>query len=118
MNSANNTAGPKVVVDTDEAFHTYRIEYDGSGGISLLYDSSQILTGSTFTSLPANGLLRRVFWGELSSFATGTSEWTSFRHDAVAAPAIPTLTPATHLLLAGAIAASFSLALRRRSRRA
>jgi hypothetical protein len=83
FNSSNNTKGPSAFVDTDGAFHTYRIDVSATGDLSLLYDGSSILTGHTFTSAAHNDLVERISWGERSNFATGTSEWASFRHNAL-----------------------------------
>lgn len=86
-----NTKGPSASVDTDGAFHTYRIDVSATGALSLRYDGTLVLTGQTFTSAAFNGSTQRILWGEGSSFATGTSEWASFTHNALAAefPAVP-----------------------------
>ena len=83
FNVANHTAGAKISVDTNDAFHTYRIEYDGAGGLNLLYDGGAILTGSTFDSAPFNGSQQRIFWGEASLLTYGVSEWISVEHNAL-----------------------------------
>lgn len=75
--------GPVAKVDTDDSAHTYRLEFDATGTISLFYDGAQLLTGATYSSMPDHGSTERILWGEGSSLATGTSEWQSFRHDAV-----------------------------------
>jgi len=93
----NLVAGTKVAVDTNDAFHTYRIESDGAGGLTLDWDGTQILTGATFLSADANGPTERITWGQGSQLAFGTSEWAYFTHDALAVPE-----PQTYaLLLAG-----------------
>lgn len=88
FNIASNTAGPKVAVDTDGAFHTYRIDYSGAGGLTLRYDGNPvpILVGSTFSSLDFNGSQERIAWGPGSILSFGTSEWQYFQHNALAVP--------------------------------
>ena len=78
----NNVKGPSAVVDTNDAFHTYRMEVDGAGNISVYYDNVLTLTGSAFTSAPANGPTPRVAWGLASAFAHGTTEWEFVEHNA------------------------------------
>ncbi len=61
-------------VDTDDAFHTYRIVIDASGAYRVLYDGTPILGGvvSVGTIFPDNEL---VGWGEGTTAAYGVSEW-------------------------------------------
>jgi len=87
FNIANNTAGPKFAVDTNGAPHTYLIQHDGLGGITLTYDGNLLITGAmTFTSLEFNGNQERIFWGEGTTIESGTSEWLFVRHNALAIP--------------------------------
>ena len=74
--------GASANVDTNDDFHTYRIEVSGTGSVEVFYDGVSTLIGSTFTSATANGNVERVFWGEASSLALGTSEWEFVRHNA------------------------------------
>jgi hypothetical protein len=108
--TGNLSSGPKVRVDTDDNFHTYRIQYDGAGGLSLLYDDQPILSGSTFSSSAANGSQQRILWGEGSIYTHGVSEWAYFRHNALkpsVIPAQPTSVPEpTSLLGLAAIGAA------------
>lgn len=93
----NLVADTKVAVDTNDAFHKYRIEYDGAGGLTLSWDDTEILTGETFFSTAANGPTERITWGQSSQLAFGTSEWAYFTHNALAVPE-----PQTYaLMLAG-----------------
>jgi hypothetical protein len=71
-----------VFVDTDDAFHTYRLEIDAAGDISVFYDGVLTLSGSSFTSASANGSAPRVGSGMSSSFSHGTAEWAFVEHDA------------------------------------
>lgn len=77
-------AGPKVQVDTDDGFHTYRVEYAADGSIKVLYDGQQILTGSTYSSSLDHGQTQRIFWGDGTVGASGVSDWEYVRHNAVA----------------------------------
>lgn len=82
INADNLVKGDSAIVDTNDAFHTYRIEVSGTGSIEVFYDDVLMLTGSTFTSVDFNGGVERVEWGEISLFAFGTSEWELVRHNA------------------------------------
>lgn len=85
--------GMTAAVDTDDAFHTYRINIQPDGSINVLYDGSLILTGSTF---PQGGGLPQIAWGDFTNEAQGISEWEFFRHNAGrgSPPDCPTLDPA------------------------
>jgi hypothetical protein len=74
--------GASAVVDTDAAPHTYRIEITAAGAVSVSYDGTPTLSGTTFTSASAFGPDPRVLWGEGSVLTFGTEAWTSFRHNA------------------------------------
>ena len=95
--SDNTTKGDSAVVDTDGAFHTYRIEVVvgglNDGDFEVYYDGVLTLTGTSFLSLPANGLEPRVSWGARTSFFHGTSEWEYLEHNAavVDCPEVPAL---------------------------
>lgn len=102
FNTQNITAGPKVSVDTNDVFHTYRINYDGSGGLTLLYDGRTILTGSTFNSALFNGETPRILWGEFSGAAYGVSEWQYFAHNAAIAVPEPSSIAMCVVLFGGA----------------
>ncbi len=67
---------------TDNGFHTYRIEVDSTGAIQVFYDDVLKLDGTVFTHTGANGLVTRVLWGDLSIHAHGASEWQLVRHNA------------------------------------
>jgi hypothetical protein len=78
FNSANFTIGASASVDTDGAFHTYRIEVTSTGSISLHYDGDPLLIWHTVSDFDLNGSQVRVRWGEGSLLAQGTSQWKSF----------------------------------------
>ena len=93
----SGTAGPSYLADTNDAFHTYLIEYDGVQTLTLFYDGAQALTASTFSDATFNGLQPRINWGEGTILEYGTSDWEYFTHNALAVPE-----PQTYaLLLAG-----------------
>jgi hypothetical protein len=76
--------GPIATVDTNDAFHTYRIEVTGTGAVQVFYDSVLTLTGSTYFNASNFGPDDLILWGEGSSFTFGTSEWQFVRHNASA----------------------------------
>jgi hypothetical protein len=85
-------------VDTDGAFHDYRIEVQGTSAgsrLDVFYDGAPLLTGALFLDDPDQEA--EIGWGDLAYDASGVSEWQSFRHNA----AIPEPSCATPLLLAG-----------------
>jgi hypothetical protein len=75
------TRGATAFVDTDDAFHTYRLEADG-GDVRVFQDNVQVLDGATFNPVPNNGSVARVAWGDVTSLAHGVSEWQYVRHTA------------------------------------
>lgn len=73
-------------IDTDAAFHDYRMVVDGrtaGSAVSVWQDGVPILSGQTFSSTAANGTVPRVLFGEFSIQAAGVSEWQSFSASAV-----------------------------------
>lgn len=110
--TGDTSTGTKVSVDTSDAFHTYRIEYDGSGGLELFYDgnAAPLLTGSTFNSSSFNGPDERIIWGEFSIHTVGVSQWTSFQHNAT----VPEPSSAVALL---GVCGALGYRARRRKRR-
>jgi len=81
------TTGQSADVDTDDAFHTYRIEVDGTNSGSSLrvyYDGALTLTGTTFSDTAANGSEPRVYWGDGTKYEGGVSEWKYVAHNASA----------------------------------
>jgi len=81
LNVDNNIRGPTAALDT-ASFHTYRTEVTAAGVVEVFYDGALTLTGSVFISNSHNSATPRVVWGEVSTFAQGTSEWVFLRHNA------------------------------------
>jgi hypothetical protein len=115
FNSSANTRGPSAVVQTDDAFHTYRIDYNGAGTFTLRYDTNPvpILSASTFADLAFNGSQKRLSFGEGSILAQGTSQWEYVQHNALAVPE-----PESFALLLAGLALVVFAARRQRARAA
>lgn len=81
ITSGDFAIGASRNVDTDGAFHTYRVVINGTSvgsPIQVYHDGVHILTGALYSlaTPPA-----RISWGEISTIAFGTSEWTFFEHN-------------------------------------
>ena len=77
------SAGSQAVVDTNDAFHTYRVVIEAHGAVSVFHDGVLILSGALFVSSTAFGNTPGyITWGEGSSLAWGTSQWEFVRHTA------------------------------------
>ncbi len=74
-------------VDTDNSFHTYRIEVSQSGAIAVFYDGALTLSGSAFTNGAYWEPYARVDWGDINADSRGVSKWLYFRHNGNASPA-------------------------------
>jgi hypothetical protein len=75
--------GEVAAVDTDGAFHDYRIELGGTTDGStfrVLYDGVLTLKGSLFAA--DEDQAPEIGWGDLAYDASGVSEWQLFRHNA------------------------------------
>lgn len=98
LQSAHATRGPEVSIDTDDAFHTYKIVLDGresGSSIQVYQDDLLVLTGASFTEVTATPGPPTVFFGHgFRSVDGSVSEWRSLSHNA--ATAIPE--PSTSLL--------------------
>lgn len=103
-----NTRGPSAAIDTDDAFHSYRVEVFGTSGgssVQVFQDEVLRLSGSLFSDVDL--VNPSVQFGDTTGGAAAISEWKSFSHNA----AVPEPTSAT-LLAAG----SALVLLRRRKR--
>jgi len=87
--SAENTRGNAASVPTTDAMHDYVIDVNiGAGTVSVSYDGAPTLTGALFINAP-DTTTDYITWGDGSLFATGTSVWSRFEHDAWAACGAP-----------------------------
>jgi len=80
--SADATIGPRAFVDTDDAYHTYLIEWDVEGSVVRVYrDGSVIptLTGIQFNR-PQWTTEARIAWGHQFFGAQGESRWQYMAH--------------------------------------
>ena len=105
--TTGGTRGPDAVIDTDSGFHAYRIEVEGlsSGSkISLFQDDSPVLTHVLVADSGDYGNEPRIFFGNNTTVAHGTSEWTSFQHNAAAIPEPSSLSFAIFALILGGFA--------------
>jgi len=79
--SGPGTKGQQAAVDTQDEFHTYRIEIYNKSGFSVFYDDSLVITGSVFADTswwdePSIG------WGKMSNQCDGATRWFSVKHNA------------------------------------
>lgn len=82
LTGTGDVRGDTAAVDTEAAFHVYHIEITAAGAVTVRYDGTPTLTGTTYPSVPAFGPTPRILWGEGSIVAFGTEQWSSFRHNA------------------------------------
>lgn len=82
--NGNSSVGDSALLDTDDTFHTYRLEVFGDGSVDLYYDDALTLSGALYSSLAGNGDEVRVGWGNASNSSLGVSEWRRFEHDGAA----------------------------------
>ncbi|MFO1228001.1 PEP-CTERM sorting domain-containing protein [Roseateles sp.] len=95
VRNGDNSRGAQVVVDTDDAFHTYRLEALGQGTHSIVnvyYDGNLVMSDDALYS--ASGVASLSF-GEGSTLAGGVTQWRRVAHNmaAVAVPATPVPEP-------------------------
>jgi hypothetical protein len=108
-NNPGDVRGPSAPLDTDDAFHTYRIEVVGTGvgsPFNVFYDNGAlpVLTGALINSGVGAPF---IDWGDLSDSTGGVSEWQRFQHNAAAA--IPEASSLAMLIVAAIIAAGRTL---------
>ena len=75
--------GAAAAVDTDGAFHDYRIEVHGKSEgspLDVFYDNAPLLSGTLFKD--DEDQEPEIAWGDIAYEASGVSEWRSFRHNA------------------------------------
>jgi hypothetical protein len=93
ITATGDVVGDSAMVDTDDAFHDYRLEIETDGGVTILYDGVPMLSGATFVSSNNHGPDDRVFWGEGSIHTFGVLDWQFVRHTALFP--VPTTTTST-----------------------
>ena len=76
-----STVGPTASVDTDDAFHRYRLEAFGDGSLDLYQDDALVLEGATYVDAGDHGPVPRIAFGPASQGSFGVSEWKSFGHN-------------------------------------
>lgn len=89
------------LLDTDDDFHTWRMEVLGSTAgstVNVYQDGNLVLSD---TSVFNFGSGNRVFWGDSSVIAGGRSEWTYVATNLAAAPAANPVSAPGSLALAG-----------------
>ena len=89
------------LLDTDDDFHTWRMEVLGSTAgstVNVYQDGNLVLSD---TSVFNYGSGNRVFWGDTSVIAGGRSEWTYVATNLAAAPVANPVSAPGSLALAG-----------------
>jgi hypothetical protein len=85
-----------VVVDNannnTSSTHTYRMEITAAGAVSVTYEGTPTLTGTTFADAAIFGPTRRIAWGDASGSAFGSSAWESFAHNGTSCQGATTTT--------------------------
>jgi len=81
--SADGVKGASASVDTDNDFHTYRIEVVGGTSVSVYYDDAPTLSGAIYTSA-AFGLDPTIRFGDCGDSEFGTEKLLLFRHNGYA----------------------------------
>ena len=89
------------LLDTDDDFHTWRMEVLGSTAgstVKIYQDGNLVLSDNSVFNY---GSGNRVFWGDGSVIAGGRSEWTYVATNLAAAPASNPVSAPSSLALAG-----------------
>jgi hypothetical protein len=89
--NGNVVRGPGAGVDTDDAFHTYRLEIGGltaGSPINVYYDNSPspLFGGVVFQNNEFNGPSQRLGFGDGTHGDSGYSEWEYLWHNASCVP--------------------------------
>jgi hypothetical protein len=90
------------LLDTDDEFHTWRMEVLGSSAgstVNVYRDGNLVLSDNSVFNY---GSGNRVFWGDASQIASGRSEWTHVSTNLAAAPASNPVSAPGSLVLAAA----------------
>lgn len=86
--------GPQATLDTQSAFHTYRIEVTAAGAVSVFYDGTLTLSGVVYFDIAFEDSTY-LWWGDGTSHASGTSHWEYLAHNGHAFDGCPTPVPPT-----------------------
>ncbi|MCU0771493.1 MAG: PEP-CTERM sorting domain-containing protein [Verrucomicrobia bacterium] len=110
--------GPSATVDTDSAFHTYRIVLGGTAvgsAVNVFYDANPapVLTYQLVGDPTLTGSAPRIGFGDATGGDSGVSEWEYFWHNGSAVAVVPEPS-ASALVVAGA---AWVFTLRRWERR-
>jgi hypothetical protein len=79
-----STRGPSVAVDTNDAFHTYRLDVNtNTGAIDVFYDLNPVpvISGAAFIDAGFTDAAE-IYFGDGSDVESGVSEWQTFIHNA------------------------------------
>ena len=89
IRNGDNSVGASAAVDTDGAFHTYRLEALGttSGAIVNVYQDGNLVLSDN--SLYNAGGTASVSWGEGSQLASGTTHWSRVSHNMAGVSVVP-----------------------------
>jgi hypothetical protein len=106
-----NVRGPGVALDTDSAFHTYRIELSGTSlgsAIKVFYDNGPlpVLTHQLVGDPNLVGSAARIGFGDGTAGDSGVSEWEYFWHNGSAVSIVPEPAPRTLLALGATLLAT------------
>jgi len=78
--SADATMGDQAFLDTDDDFHTYRIELAESGDFQVYVDDVPSISGTMIYNVLWPDY-DRIAWGQGTYSAYGTSQWKYFNHN-------------------------------------
>jgi hypothetical protein len=100
------TRGASASIQTDDDFHTYRIEMDATGAIRVSVDGALLLTGMAFSA--AGG--PKIDFGDVTDDpdVTGSAEWDFVHHNAAACGTTSTTTTTTTATTSTTIAGTTS----------
>lgn len=87
LRASGSSWGTSAAVDTDDAFHTYRIRVmGGASHVTVEQDGSQILSGYPYGGGGSSGYYIRFGNDAEPASTTGTSEWEFVQHNAGVLP--------------------------------
>lgn len=81
LTTTGGVQGATSNLDTDDGFHTYRLEVFSNGDVDVYYDDVLTLEDVVYVDAGNNGPTRRIGFGVASIATSGTSEWRTFFHD-------------------------------------